>query len=77
MVKTGGVVILEAFHPKHLAYASGGPKDKAMLYTADLLQADFKKLTFSLLKELEITPEEGAYHHGAGYVTRMVATKPD
>ena len=74
-LKPGGVIILEAFHPKQLAYTSGGPKDEAMLYTADMLRSDFKGLRIDLLEEKEIILAEGAYHSGAGYVTRLVATK--
>lgn len=74
-LKPGGVLILEAFHPKQLAYTSGGPKDEAMLYTADMLRADFSALDLKLLEELEITLDEGMYHRGTGFVTRLLAVK--
>lgn len=74
-LKPGGTVILEAFHPNQLGYTSGGPKDKRMLYTAEMLQDDFSQLTQQLLKEVEIQLNEGPYHSGPGYVTRMVAQK--
>lgn len=74
-LKPGGVLLLEAFHPKQLAYTSGGPKDVAMLYTTDMLREDFKQLRIDLLEEREVILEEGAHHSGAGYVTRLVATK--
>jgi cyclopropane fatty-acyl-phospholipid synthase-like methyltransferase len=74
---SGGTVILEAFHPKQLqGYPSGGPKDISMLYTAAMLQEDFKDFTIQLLEEKEITLSEGTHHKGNGYVTRMVAIKP-
>ncbi|WP_276499459.1 class I SAM-dependent methyltransferase [Pontibacter litorisediminis] len=71
----GGTVILEAFHPYQLSYSSGGPKDERMLYTAEVLQDDFKLLDIKLLQELDIHLHEGPYHSGAGYITRMVAQK--
>jgi len=74
-LKPGGTVILEAFHPKQLAYNSGGPKDENMLYTAEMLQKDFSQLTIQMLEEVEIQLNEGLYHIGAGYATRMVAKK--
>jgi 2-polyprenyl-3-methyl-5-hydroxy-6-metoxy-1,4-benzoquinol methylase len=75
-LKPGGKVILEAFHPEQLeGYPSGGPKDKTLLYTADMLKQDFEGLTINLLEEKEIELSEGTYHLGKGYVTRMVATK--
>jgi SAM-dependent methyltransferase len=76
-LKPGGTVILEAFHPKQLeGYTSGGPQNHAMLYTADMLRSDFEELTVKLLQEGEVTLNEGIYHNGGGYVTRLVATKP-
>ena len=75
-LKPGGKVMLEAFHPGQLAYTSGGPKDENMLYTAAMLRTDFSTLEINLLKEQEALLEEGTYHSGAGYVTRMLATKP-
>ncbi len=76
-LKPGGTLILEAFHPNQLeGYTSGGPKDQTMLYTAHMLQQDFDGLDFQLLEEREVELQEGAYHSGKGYVTRLVATKP-
>ncbi|MFD2247928.1 class I SAM-dependent methyltransferase [Pontibacter ruber] len=75
-LRPGGKIILEAFHPNQSAHTSGGPKDVAMLYTAAMLRSDFEGLWIELLEENEIQLNEGTYHQGAGYVTRMVATKP-
>lgn len=76
-LKPGGTLILEAFHPKQLeGYTSGGPKEPTMLYTADMLQQDFDGLEIQLLEEREVELQEGAYHSGRGFVTRLVATKP-
>lgn len=75
-LKPGGVLILEAFHPEQLKYSSGGPKEAAMLYTADMLRTDFPKLEIQTLQEEEIILEEGSYHQGTAYVTRLVAKKP-
>lgn len=74
-LKPGGTIMLEAFHPNQLSYTSGGPKDESLLYTANMLQDDFHLLTIKQLEEVEIQLNEGAYHSGAGYVTRMVAQK--
>ncbi|MFD2516121.1 class I SAM-dependent methyltransferase [Pontibacter locisalis] len=74
-LKPGGTVILEAFHPNQLSYSSGGPKDKVMLYKAEMLQDDFNLLKIQQLDEVDIQLNEGAYHSGAGFVTRMVAQK--
>jgi hypothetical protein len=47
-----------------------------MLYTADMLSQDFEGMEIKLLEEREVILQEGAYHSGAGFVTRLVATKP-
>ena len=75
-LKPGGVLVLEAFHPRQLAYTSGGPKAETMLYTAGMLQGDFMQLRIELLQEQEVRLNEGPYHKGAGYVTRLVARRP-
>ncbi|OGI38953.1 MAG: SAM-dependent methyltransferase, partial [Candidatus Muproteobacteria bacterium RBG_16_62_13] len=39
-LKPAGLLILEAFTPDQLKYSSGGPRDREMLYTSDLLRQD-------------------------------------
>lgn len=75
-LKPKGIVMLEAFHPRQLQYASGGPKQESMLYSPHMLLEDFKDLEILLLEELEIVLDEGPYHQGPAYVTRLVARKP-
>lgn len=77
-LKPGGVLILEAFHPKQLdGYTSGGPTDETMLYTPVMLLQDFEGLEIQLLEEREVELQEGTLHSGKAYVTRLVATKPN
>lgn len=74
-VKPGGHLTLEAFHPKQLAHSSGGPKDAAMLYTADMLEKDFEGWEFLEKLEGEVVLDEGSGHKGKAYVTRLFARK--
>jgi hypothetical protein len=74
-LKPGGWLILEAFHPKQLGNPSGGPKQLDMLYTEDLLAADFAELKIILLTNTEVELDEGLYHKGKAHVVRMVARK--
>jgi SAM-dependent methyltransferase len=72
-LRTGGWLILEAFHPAQVAYTSGGPKDADMLYTPEQLDADFS----GLLKPVEswhgeTQLDEGPGHQGIAHVTRWV-----
>lgn len=76
-VKPGGRLIIEAFHPMQLAYASGGPKSEDMLYTAEMLSQDFIGWEFIEKLEGEVLLREGSGHVGPAYVTRIFARKED
>lgn len=75
-IRPGGLVVLEAFHPRQLGMGSGGPRDVAMLYTLDMLQDDFAGLTQLLGEEVQTQLDEGPGHQGAAWVTRWVGRKP-
>ena len=77
---TGGVLILEAFHPTQLGRSSGGPKDITMLYTLDMLRDDLAGVPDATFEELEAWEgetalDEGPGHRGAAKVTRIVARR--
>ncbi len=75
-LKPGACLILEAFHPAQLQYASGGPKDLDMLYTQELLGADFGGLLQSVMAwDGEVTLSEGPGHQGLAHVTRWVGVR--
>lgn len=73
-LRPGGLLVLEAFHPRQLdGYHSGGPKSADMLYTLDALRADFGELLQEVLVfEGEIELDEGPGHQGPAFVTRWV-----
>ena len=79
-LKTGGVVILEAFSKKHIEFNSnnqkvGGPKDINLLYSIEEIEADFRGFEILELTETEIELNEGLYHIGRGSVIRFVGQK--
>lgn len=75
-LKPGGVLLLEAFHPRQLQYSSGGPKNEAMLYTLDMLRGDLAAGMQELLgSESETLLDEGPGHQGPAYVTRWIGQK--
>lgn len=79
-LRSGGIVIFEAFSKKHLDYVTknekvGGPKDLAQLFSIEEVQADFANYDFTELAETEIELNEGIYHNGTGSVIRFVARK--
>jgi len=77
-LRPGGWFILEAFHPRQLGYASGGPKAEAMLYTTDMIRRDLSEFsahgfTEVLAWEGEVQLDEGPGHQGPAYLTRYIA----
>lgn len=70
----GGLLLIEAFHPKQVpfkrAYRSGGPGDRALLYSADDLLSDFSQASCLRLEETETVLAEGRLHQGPCFVTR-------
>lgn len=74
-LKTGGYVILEAFHPEQLGHDSGGPKDEDFLYSLETLKDDFRALKFLRLEKALVDLNEGPYHRGEAVVVRMLAQK--
>jgi SAM-dependent methyltransferase len=74
-LKTGGVVIFEAFAKAQLGNASGGPKNEEMLFSIEEIKTELSQLDFKLLKEETIELSEGNYHQGKAEVIRFVAIK--
>ena len=72
-LRPGGWLILEAFTPEQLRYASGGPKDADMLYTMDDLSTDFAGLHEHLAWAGEVWLDEGPGHQGPAQVVRYLA----
>lgn len=79
-LRPGGWFIFEAFHPRQLAYQSGGPKALEMLCTVGMIRTDLaaaKHLAFqeTMAWEGEDVLAEGPGHQGPAYLTRFVAQR--
>ena len=74
-LKPGGVIVMEAFHPRQHGRSSGGPPIKEMLYDRATLAADYAGAEIIELEETAIDLDEGR-HHGAAEVTRLIARRP-
>jgi hypothetical protein len=75
-LKPGGLLIIQGYTPKQLAYGTGGPKQIDQLYTRPMLQkafGDFRNLVF-IEEELEM--HEGAAHSGMSAVIGLTCQKP-
>lgn len=75
-LKPGGVVVLDAFTREQLGRSSGGPPNPDMLFTAEILSADFDGLHVERLEEYETVLDEGDGHRGHAALVRMFARKP-
>jgi SAM-dependent methyltransferase len=76
-LRPGGLLLLEAFHPLQLQHGSGGPKDPAMLYSPELLRADFADTLEQLLAwQGKVNLDEGPGHQGTAHVIRWIGRAP-
>lgn len=79
-LRSGGVIIFEAFSKNHLPYRAanpqvGGPTDLDSLFSIEELQADFPNYLFLTIEEKTIELNEGEFHVGRGSVIRFIAQK--
>jgi SAM-dependent methyltransferase len=74
-LRPGGKLLLEAFHKEQLPLNSGGPKQEAMLFSLEELEADFAPLSFDQISRQRVILEEGPYHSGPAETVRIRATK--
>lgn len=80
LLKTGGLIIFEAFSKEHLQYNSknpkvGGPKDIDDLFSIEEITSDFSNYDILQLEQTEIELSEGHFHNGTGSVIRFVGRK--
>ncbi len=74
-LKTGGLLVMEAFTRTQLAYRSGGPKTEDLLYSQEIVELDFRSLETVFIQELKTKLNEGKYHVGEAHVVRYVGRK--
>jgi SAM-dependent methyltransferase len=74
-LRPGGVFILEAYTPKQLSFASGGPRDAALLMTLDGLRQELAPLELAIGREVERQINEGTFHAGMSATVQVVAVK--
>jgi SAM-dependent methyltransferase len=75
MLKPGGLLLLEGFSKAQLGRASGGPRDAAMLFSAEMLSGDFAGFDIISLSESLVQLNEGPYHQGEAAVVRILVQK--
>lgn len=74
-LKPGGVLIMEGYTPRQLAFATGGPKDIELLYEPEDLREELAGLDFEIFEEREREIHEGILHRGPSAVLRIRGRK--
>ncbi|MGI9117746.1 MAG: methyltransferase domain-containing protein [Gaiellales bacterium] len=74
-LRPGGVLLLEGYGPRQLAYGTGGPKSLDHLYTTEELRTAFPGFETILLDEYDAELDEGPRHQGRSALVDLLATK--
>jgi len=72
----GGVLLMEGYTPRQLAFGSGGPKDVDLLLEPDAVRDELTGLELLHFAEVERIVQEGRLHTGMAAVLQVVARKP-
>lgn len=75
-LKPGGVLLLESYIPRQLAFGTGGPPVADMMMTEAIALEFFGDLDIERLEELERTVVEGPGHTGQAAVLQLIARRP-
>lgn len=75
-LRPGGAFLLEAYTSEQLRFATGGPRDAGLFYSAAELREDFSGFEINLAQEHQREVVEGTGHTGMAAVVQFVATRP-
>ena len=75
-LKSGGVLLLEAYTPDQMGRGTGGPPVVELTMTLDSLREELAPLEFVHAEELDRDVLEGTGHTGHGAVVQVIARKP-
>ena len=72
----GGVLMLHGYTPEQVALGTGGPGNRAHMYTVPMLAEAFGDWQIERLAAYERTIEEGKGHSGRSALLDLIARKP-
>lgn len=75
-LRPGGVLILEAYTPRQLAYGTGGPSVEELLMGPEDLTTELAGLRLEHCVELVRPVREGRHHDGEAAVVQVLGIKP-
>lgn len=73
-LRAGGVLLLEGYHHRQLAYRTGGPPVLDQLYDESFLRTAFPTLQVDDIVEYDVEISEGTQHSGMSAVIDLVAS---
>ena len=74
-LKTGGIILFEAYTKAQISRNTGGPKDSDMLMDLAELEQQFPNCEPILTREIEREVVEGKFHTGLACVVQFIARK--
>nr|WP_306045101.1 class I SAM-dependent methyltransferase [Nioella sp. MMSF_3534] len=75
-VAQGGVLMLHGYTPEQVDHGTGGPGNRAHMYTSDLLREAFGDWQVERLAAYERDVQEGRGHSGRSALIDLIARKP-
>lgn len=74
-LRPGGLLLMQAYRPEQITYATGGPTDVTQLYTRALLEEAFGDFATLEIREHDSVMHEGDRHVGMSALIDLVGTK--
>jgi SAM-dependent methyltransferase len=71
-LEPGGVFLLEAYTPRQLEFATGGPPTTELMMELSVLRDELAGLELVHARELQREVHEGRYHNGTGAVVQVL-----
>jgi SAM-dependent methyltransferase len=75
-LRSGGVLLLEAYRPEQLQYGTGGPPTIEMMMDLNELRVELAGLELEYASDVIRDIHEGRFHTGQGAVVQVLARKP-
>lgn len=75
VVKPGGLLLVQGYRPEQVDYKTGGPPERANMYTRRLLEDAFGDFSSLEINEHDSVIEEGSGHKGMSALIDLVGRK--
>lgn len=74
-LRSGGIMVLEAYTPEQLKLKTGGPSNEGLMMDRQILADEFNDLELLHLHECTREIHEGQFHEGMSAVVQLLARK--